>query len=82
MMLSGPFKSSLKLRGMNGKIMQGDSTLEYYSRVYIEYIVEYLGGMLQRNRTNRKLCEIYYNALAHTVMEAGKSQISRADVIV
>ena len=44
MMLSGPFKSSLKLRGMNGKIMQGDSTLEYYSRVYIEYIVEYLGG--------------------------------------
>ena len=69
MMLSSPFKSSPKVRGMNGKIMQGDSRV--------------VGGILQRNRTNRKLWEeIYYNELAHTVMEAGKSQISRADVVV
>ena len=81
MMLSGPFKSSLKLRGMNGKIMQGDSTLEYYSRIYREYIVEYLGGFSRETEPIGN-CEIYYNELAYTVMEAGKSQISRADVIV
>ena len=47
MMLSSPFKSSPKVRGMNGKIMQGDSRV--------------VGGILQRNRTNRKLWEeIYY----------------------